>query len=64
MAECIECGAEYSDRRLALGNRTCLDCGDASARSTIRARTAANLRAMAPNHYTGDVREVLDKRPD
>jgi ribosomal protein L37AE/L43A len=64
MAECIECGAEYSDKRLALGYRTCLDCGESGARTRIRAQVAANLRAMAPNHYTGDVREVLDKRPD
>ena len=64
MAECVECGAEYSDKRRALGYLTCLDCGDNAARSTMRARTAANLRAMAPNHYTGDVREILDKRPD
>ncbi len=64
MAECIECGQEYSDRRLALGYHTCLECGDRSARSAIHARNAAALRAMTPNHYAGDVRESLDKRPD
>ena len=64
MAECIECGEEYNERRLALGYRTCLSCGDSAARTAIRARTAATLQSMAPNHYTGDVREVLDKRPD
>lgn len=64
MAECIECGEEYSDRRLALGYHTCLECGGRAAQTTIRRRTAANLRAMTPNHYAGDVRQVLDERPD
>ncbi len=64
MAECIECGEEYNARRLALGYSTCLDCGDRSARTTIRARRAATLQAMTPNHFSGDVREALDKRPE
>ena len=64
MAECIECGEDYNPRRLALGYLTCLECGDRTARTTIRARNAAVLQSMTPNHFTGDVREVLDKRPD
>lgn len=64
MAECIECGEEYNPRRLALGYPTCLDCGDRSARQTIRSRTAAVMQAMTPNHFAGDVRESLDKRPE
>ena len=64
MPECIECGEDYNPRRLALGYRTCLDCGDRSARVTIRSRTASVLKAMTPNHFAGDVKDALDKRPD
>ena len=27
MAFCVECDEEYSDKRMALGYDTCLDCG-------------------------------------
>ena len=64
MPECVECGEEYHPKRYELGYSTCLECGDRSARATIRSRNAAALRAMTPNHYAGDVRESLDKRPD
>ena len=33
MAMCVSCGDYFTDRRLALGYRTCLDCGDAEART-------------------------------
>lgn len=32
MAMCVSCGDYYTDRRLALGYNTCLECGDAEAR--------------------------------
>ena len=64
MAICIECEEKYSDKRLALGYRTCLECGDKSARQIHRARTAGVLQAMTPNHYAGPVEEMFDKRPD
>lgn len=32
MASCIHCGDQFSDRRLNLGYRTCLECGDAVAK--------------------------------
>ena len=35
MAMCVNCGDQYSDRRLNLGYRTCMPCGDDVAR-TIR----------------------------
>jgi predicted nucleic acid-binding Zn-ribbon protein len=63
MATCIECEEEYSDKRLALGYRTCLDCGGRAANRQIRQQTARNLRAMAPNHFTGSAEELFDK-PD
>lgn len=31
--ECIACGADFPERRAALGYNTCLDCGDFAARS-------------------------------
>jgi len=64
MATCIECEEEYNDKRLALGYRTCLDCGDRSARRVIRTRTAANLAAMTPNHFDGKVEDLFDERRD
>jgi len=64
MAICIECEEKYSSKRRALGYRTCLDCGDKSARQIHRARTAATLRAMTPNHYEGPVEEMFDKHPE
>ena len=64
MAICIECEEEYNDKRLALGYRTCLECGDRAATQRIRQQTARNLRAMAPNHFTGSVEEMFDKRSD
>jgi ribosomal protein L37AE/L43A len=33
MPHCIECHAEYDARRKALGYKTCLDCGEATARA-------------------------------
>ena len=64
MAICIECEEEYNDKRLALGYKTCLDCGGRAADQQIRQQTARNLQAMAPNHFTGSVEEMFDKRPD
>ena len=48
MAECISCGEEYSDKRLALGYETCLICGENEARGIIAARTHAKLCEMTP----------------
>jgi hypothetical protein len=33
MAMCVSCGDYYTDRRLDLGYRTCLGCGDVEARA-------------------------------
>lgn len=35
MASCTSCGEQFSNRRLDLGYRTCLECGDDVAR-TVR----------------------------
>ena len=33
MATCTKCDATYPDRRAALGYRTCLTCGEVTARA-------------------------------
>ena len=46
MAMCVSCGDYYTDRRLDLGYRTCLNCGDAEARAmTFRTHKQEQLRA-------------------
>lgn len=35
MAECIVCEEEYSDKRLNLGYRVCLSCGEEKANKII-----------------------------
>jgi transcription initiation factor TFIIIB Brf1 subunit/transcription initiation factor TFIIB len=43
MAECIECGEEYSDKRVELGYKVCLKCGDviADVQATFKAKQIA-----------------------
>ena len=65
MAECISCGAEYSDKRLALGYDTCLDCGEMEARGIIAARNHAKLCEMTP-YLSGSLKapdRLFEKRP-
>ena len=61
MAICIKCEEEYNDKRLALGYRTCLDCGGRDANRIVRARTAEVLKSMTPNHYEGKPEDLFDK---
>ena len=63
MSTRIKCEEEYSDKRLALGYRTCLDCGGREAHRISRARTAQGLKSMTPNHYEGSPEDLFDK-PD
>lgn len=44
MPHCIECHTEYDARRKALGYKTCLDCGEATARA------ARASWCVAPGH--------------
>ena len=65
MAECISCGAEYSDKRLALGYQTCLDCGETEAQGIIAARTHAKLCEMTP-YVSGSLTQpdaLFERRP-
>jgi len=39
LAECIECGEEFSKRREAIGYDTCLSCGAEQAAQEIRTRS-------------------------
>jgi len=55
MALCITCEEEYSDKRLALGYMTCLDCGQADAVSVIQARNKRVLAEIAPSAVSGQV---------
>ena len=65
MAVCINCEEEYSDKRLALGYGTCLDCGEAEARGIIAARNHAKLCEMTP-YLSGSLRtpdRLFERRP-
>ena len=65
MAICINCEAEYSDKRLALGYATCLDCGEIEARSIAQARTHAKLCEMTP-YISGSLEQpdtLFERRP-
>jgi len=48
MANCINCEEEYTDKRLALGYATCLECGETEARQISLKRTHAKLCEMTP----------------
>ena len=65
MAECISCGEEYSDKRLALGYETCLICGESEAQGIIAARTHAKLCEMTP-YVSGSLTQpdaLFEQRP-
>ena len=56
-AVCIECGESFNPRRLELGYRTCLECGD--HRATLEKQRKAKCTAPAYNkgayQYVGTV---------
>ena len=49
MANCILWDEKYSDKRLALGYKTCLDCGGNAARK----EAAFKARCCAPAYNKG-----------
>lgn len=49
IAICVECWDEYSVRRKELGYKTCLDCGEANARTEV----ARKAKCMAPAYNKG-----------
>lgn len=58
MAFCVneDCGEEYSDKRLALGYQTCLDCGrkDAVLEARRKAQRVQPLYNKGPTQYVSD----------
>ena len=65
MAVCISCEEEYSDKRLALGYGTCLNCGEMEAQGIIAARNHAKLCEMAP-YLSGSLKapdRLFENRP-
>ena len=51
MAICIKCDDEYSDRRMALGYDTCLECGDAIATQQILHKAKCTAPAYNKGGY-------------
>ena len=51
MATCINsnCEEEYSNKRLELGYKVCLDCGQTDALRISQERARAKLDEMTPN---------------
>ena len=64
MALCITCEEEYTDKRLALGYQTCLDCGQADAASVISERNKQVLAVIAPVAAAAGEFEESEKRND
>jgi hypothetical protein len=62
MTECIECGEEYSVKRLELGYETCLDCGEQAAISIANVRNRQKLAEIAPSAAAGIVE--TNEEPD
>ena len=65
MAICVNCEEVYSDKRLALGYRTCLECGESEAQGIIAARTHAKLCEMTP-YVSGSLTQpdaLFEERP-
>ena len=55
MATCVRCGSQYSDKRLAIGYRTCLSCGAQSATE----ESARKARCSAPAYNKGAYQYVF-----
>lgn len=57
MANCVECGEFYSPKRLALGYKTCLDCGEAEASKEKKAKG----KQIAPAYNKGAYMYITNK---
>ncbi len=56
MAECIECGEEYADKRYELGYQTCLECGD----SVAHTEAVKKSKRIAPLFNKGAYQYITD----
>ena len=48
---CLECGAQYSPKRKALGYTNCLDCGAAEANKEMKRRSKCVAPAFNKGAY-------------
>tara|TARA_R100000152_G_C6726475_1_gene151671 strand:- start:46 stop:303 length:258 start_codon:yes stop_codon:yes gene_type:complete len=65
MAVCIKCEETYSDKRLALGYATCLECGEQDAQTVKARRAYAKLCEMTP-YVSGSMAQpdsLFERRP-
>lgn len=51
MAECVNCGDEFSDKRAELGYNTCLDCGHEDAKIQAEIKTTKIGPAYNKGNY-------------
>jgi len=57
-SECVECGEKFNPKRLVLGYRTCLACGDAEATRQILFKA----KCTAPAFNKGGYMYISSKR--
>lgn len=56
MAECIECGEEFSDKRMELGYNWCLSCGDDIAYK----QAVKKSKRISPLYNKGGLQFITD----
>jgi len=56
MAECIECGEEFSDKRADLGYEICLDCGSKVAYEQAKIKA----KRVGLNYNKGQYQYITD----
>jgi len=56
MAECIECGEEFSDKRKELGYDRCLSCGD----SVAYEQAIEKSKRVGPLYNKGGLQYITD----
>ncbi len=63
MAECVECGEDFSNKRAELGYNTCLSCGSVQARDQARekANRVMPLFNKGGLQYRTDGHDLKDK---
>lgn len=60
MAICIKCFNDYPVKRLNLGYKTCIDCGDKEAKKEAirKSKCTAPLFNKGAYQYIGDINDV------
>lgn len=62
MAFCSSCGDDFPDARLNLGYRTCLECGDAVARTVRHLAAPLNKSNYVVISNLNDLKQLNPKR--